>query len=51
MINIGDVFDTEAIGRCKIIDIFISTTTQDRVYKCICEDGMEIFLTGQELNT
>lgn len=50
MWKINDYVDTEEFGPVQIIDIYISITTQFRVYKIkVLEDNQEWFLEGGSL--
>lgn len=49
MIKIGDQFDTEGYDHVTVMDIYISPTTQERVYKITDDEGAEFLVSGIEL--
>lgn len=51
MIKIGDVFmDNDSFGSVKVTDIFISPTSQERVYEVVAiEDGQTFLARGEDL--
>jgi len=51
MIKIGDIFDTEGYGVVRVADIYISPTTDERVYRVV-DTGLavcEFLVHGIEL--
>jgi hypothetical protein len=49
MKKIGDKFFTEEVGEVVVIDIYISITTTERIYKVKDEGDMESFFKGGQL--
>lgn len=49
-INIGDRFNTEAFGVVIVADVYISPSTQERVYRVLSVGtDQEYLVTGAEL--